>query len=116
MSLVPEEVLLQHRHNSDNARGASSRKRVELEIRRYESSRKFCVCCGSGTGAEDRGRDVVQLFAVLVGDDGTGGCASVRCDLKWRLGLKEKKGRRTYNDAMIIYAAHDCCACAGGFG
>lgn len=65
VSLVSEEVLLQHRHDSGNSGLAASGERMELEVGRDEGGREFGVCCGTGACAPDLRGDVVELFAVL---------------------------------------------------
>lgn len=79
--LVAEEVLLEKCHAGYDARLAACGQRVQLELRGDQGRGEFRVGGGAGTGAPDVGGDEVELFAVLVGDDGTGGGAGIGCDL-----------------------------------
>lgn len=70
VALVAEQVLLEQRHAGHDARLAARRQRVQLEVRRDQRRRELRVCGCAGARAPDLRRDVVQLLAVLVGDDG----------------------------------------------
>lgn len=82
VALVAEQVLLEQRHAGDHARLAARRERVQLQLRRDQRRGKLRVRRRARPRAPDVGRDVVQLLAVLVGDDGARRCARVGCDLK----------------------------------
>ena len=75
VALVPEQVLLEHRHARHDARLAACRQAVQLELRRDERCGELGVCGCAGACAPDLRCDVVQLFAVLVGYDWSG-CGS----------------------------------------
>lgn len=81
VSLVSEEVLLQHGHASGHARGSAGRQRVQFDVRADQCRGELGVCCRTSTGTPDLGRDVVKLFAVLIGDNGpargTGICSNL---------------------------------------
>lgn len=81
VALVPEQVLLQHRHARHDARLAARRERVQLQVRRDDGRRELRVRRRARARAPDLRRDVVQLLAVLVGDDGARGRTRVGCDL-----------------------------------
>jgi hypothetical protein len=66
MALVTEEVLFQHGHDGDDAWGPASGQGVELEVRGDEGGGEFSVGRCAGAGAEDRRRDVVEFFTVLM--------------------------------------------------
>lgn len=82
VTLVAEKVLLEHGHARHDARLAARRKRVQLELGGDQGRGEFGVGGGAGASAPDVGGDEVQLFAVLVGDDGARGGAGVGCDLE----------------------------------
>lgn len=65
MSLVAEQVLFEHGHASDDARGAACGEGVQFEIGADEGGGEFGVCCCSSAGAPDFRGDVVKFFAVL---------------------------------------------------
>ena len=100
VALVAEEVLFEQCHDSNDSRGAACAETVELEVRGCEGRSELCVCSCAGASTPDLGGDVVQLLAVFVGDDRTGGGAGVGGD----------------DDAILVYAAYDGCACRRGFG
>lgn len=77
VALVAEEVLLEHRHTGDHAGLAARRERMELEVGGDDGRGELGVRGGSGARAPDLRRDVMQLLAVFVGDDGAGGCSCV---------------------------------------
>lgn len=54
---------------------------MELELGTDNGGGEFRVGCGTGAGTPDLGGDVVQLFAVLVSDDGARGGSGVGGDL-----------------------------------
>lgn len=89
VSLVPEEVLLEHRHARHNPRRPPCRQRVQLNVGTDQRGRKLRVGGSSCARAPDLGSDIVQLLAVLIGDDrparGAGVCGdlgrSFRSDL-----------------------------------
>jgi hypothetical protein len=66
MSLVAEKVLFQHGHDGDDAWGPAGGQRVEFEVRGDEGGGEFGVGRCAGAGAEDRRRDVVEFFTVLM--------------------------------------------------
>lgn len=65
VTLVAEEVLFQHGHNSDDARRAAGGEGVEFEVGGDEGGGEFSVSGRAGAGAPDGGRDIVEFFAVL---------------------------------------------------
>ena len=71
MPLVTEQMLLEECHAGDDAGLAACGEGMQLELRRDESRRELRIGGGTGTGAPDLRGDVVQLFAVFVGDDRT---------------------------------------------
>ena len=68
VALVAEEVLFQHCHDGDDARGAAGGERVQFEVRGNERGGEFGVGGGAGAGAPDERGDVVEFLAVLGGD------------------------------------------------
>lgn len=68
--LVAEEVLLEHGHDGYHAGLAAGGEGMELELGGDEGGGELGVGGGTGTGAPDVGGDVMELFAVLVGDNG----------------------------------------------
>lgn len=81
MSLVLEEVLLEHSHAGDDAWLAPGREGVQLQLGGDDGGGELGVGCGSGAGAPDLRGDVVKLLAVLVGDDWAAGGSCVGGDL-----------------------------------
>jgi organic hydroperoxide reductase OsmC/OhrA len=67
VALIPEQMLLEHRHACHHAWFAACRERVQLKLRGDERGRELGVGGGSGSRAPDLGCDVVQLLAVLAG-------------------------------------------------
>lgn len=67
VALVAEEVLFEKGHHGDYAGLAAGAEGVELQVGGDQCGGEFGVGCGAGAGAPDRGRDVVQFFAVLGG-------------------------------------------------
>jgi hypothetical protein len=65
VTLVAEQVLLQHGHAGDDAWFAAGGEGVQFEVRRDDGGCEFRVCGGTGTGAPDLGGDVVEFLAVL---------------------------------------------------
>jgi hypothetical protein len=68
-------MLLQQRHDRDDAGLAACAEGVEFEVGGDEGGGEFGVGCGSGAGAPDTRGDVVEFFAVLgrlVGGAGRG--------------------------------------------
>jgi hypothetical protein len=65
VSLVAEEMLLEHGHTGDDSGFAAGGKRVQFEFGGDESGRKFGVCGGTGSSTPDLGGDVMELLAVL---------------------------------------------------
>lgn len=57
---------------------------MQLQLRRDQGRGEFRVGGGAGAGAPDVGGDEMELFAVLVGDDGARGGAGIGCDLERR--------------------------------
>lgn len=70
VALISEEVLLQHGHAGHDTRLATGGEGVQFQVRGDDGSCELGVCCGTGTGAPDLRGDVVQLLAILVGNDG----------------------------------------------
>lgn len=83
VALVAEEVLLEHRHDSDDARAAAGGEGVQLEVGGSDGGGELGVGSGAGAGAPDGGGYVMQLLAVFVCDDGARGRAGIGCDL-WK--------------------------------
>lgn len=71
VALVAEKMLLEEGHASDDAGLAAGGKGVQLQLRGNEGSRELGVGSGAGASTPYLGSNVVQLLAVLVGDDGT---------------------------------------------
>ena len=65
VSLVSEEVLLEHGHDGDDAGFAVGGEGVELEVGGDEGGGEFGVGGCTGAGAPNLGGDVVELLAVL---------------------------------------------------
>lgn len=65
VSLVAEEVLLEHSHACCDARLAACGEGVKFEVGRDESSGEFGVCSCTGAGTPDLWGDVMKLLAVL---------------------------------------------------
>ena len=63
--LVPEQVLLEHRHHRHHPRLAAGRQRVELEVGGDQGGREFSIGCCARTGAPYLWGDVVQFLTVL---------------------------------------------------
>ena len=65
MSLVAEEVLLEHCHAGHDSRFAAGGERVKLKFRRDEGGCEFGVCSSTSSSTPDLRGDVVELLAVL---------------------------------------------------
>ena len=65
VALVAEEVLFEHGHGGDDARGAARGEGVQFEVGGDERCGEFGVGGGAGAGAPDSGGEVVEFFAVL---------------------------------------------------
>lgn len=65
VTLVAEEMLLEHCHDGDDTWLAAGGESVEFEVGGHERGREFGICCCSGARAPYLGRDVVEFFAVL---------------------------------------------------
>lgn len=70
VALVAEQVLLEQRHAGHNAWLAARRQRMQLQVGRDQRCRELGVGGSAGARAPDLRRDVMQLLAVLVGDNG----------------------------------------------
>jgi hypothetical protein len=70
VALVAEQVLLEHRHAGHYAGLAAGREGVQLQLRADQGGCELGVGGRARARAPDVGRNVVQLLAVLVGDDG----------------------------------------------
>ena len=77
VALVAEEVLLQHRHARHHPRLAARRQRVQLQVRGDERGGEFRVGGRAGACAPDLRGDVVEFFAVLLGEKRWGGLVRV---------------------------------------
>jgi hypothetical protein len=82
VTLVLEEVLLEHGHAGDDAGLAAGGQGVQLEVGRDDCRGELGIRGRSGTGTPDLGGDVVKLLAVLVGNDGAGRRSCVGGDLE----------------------------------
>lgn len=82
VALVAEEVLLEHRHAGNDAGLAAGGHGVQLELRRDEGGGELGVGGRSSSGTPDLGSDVMELLAVLVGNDGAGRSSCVSGDLR----------------------------------
>lgn len=107
---------------------------MQLQLRGDERRRELGVGGRAGARAPNLRRDVVQLLAVLVGDDGSGGGSRIGGNLANDRGLaglgkslemdratlaraiREAEVTKTYHDAAIIYAADNSRTGAGGLG
>lgn len=67
VSLVAEEVLLEHGHTGHDSRLAAGGEGVELEFGGDEGGCEFGVCGGTGSGTPDLRGDIMELLAVLGG-------------------------------------------------
>ena len=65
MSLISEEVLLEHGHAGDDARLAACGEGVQLEVGRDDGRGELGVSGGTSTSAPDLRGNEVQLLAVL---------------------------------------------------
>lgn len=65
VTLVAEEMLFEHGHDSDDAWFAAGGEGVEFEVGGHECGGEFGVCGGTGTSTPDLRCDVVKLLAVL---------------------------------------------------
>jgi hypothetical protein len=65
VALVAEQMLLEHRHDGDDARFTAGGEGVEFEVRRDEGGGEFRVRCSTRACAPDLRRDVMELLAVL---------------------------------------------------
>lgn len=86
ITLIAEEVLLEHRHAGDDAGLTAGRHGMEFEVGGDERSGEFRVCRCSSSSAPDLRCDSVQLLAVLIGDDRARCCSGISCYLcktKW---------------------------------
>ena len=81
VALVLEQVLLQEGHAGDDAGLPAGGQGVQLELGGDEGGGELGIGGGSGTGAPDLRGDVVQLLAVLVGDDGAARGSRIGGDL-----------------------------------
>lgn len=66
VTLVAEEVLLEHCHDGDDARAATGGEGVQLNVGGDESGGEFGVCSCAGASTPDLRSNVVELFTVLV--------------------------------------------------
>jgi hypothetical protein len=65
VTLVAEQVLLQHGHAGNDAGLAASGEGVQFEVRGDDGRGELCVCGGTGTSAPNVRGDVVEFLAVL---------------------------------------------------
>jgi hypothetical protein len=65
VTLVAEQMLFEHGHDSDDARLAASGEGVEFEVGGHERSGELSVGGGTGTSTPDLRGDVMKLLAVL---------------------------------------------------
>jgi hypothetical protein len=65
VTLVAEQVLLQHRHASYHAGLASGGEGMKLEVGGNDGGGELGISGGSGTCAPDLGGYVVELLAIL---------------------------------------------------
>lgn len=65
VSLVPEEVLLQHRHAGDYSRRPACGERVQFDVGADQRRGEFGIGCCAGASAPDLRGNVVDFFAVL---------------------------------------------------
>ena len=68
VTLIAEEMLLEHGHAGNDAGFAAGGKGVQFEIRGDEGGSEFGVSGCAGAGAPDFGGNIVEFFAVLDGD------------------------------------------------
>jgi len=132
VALVAEQVLLEHGHAGDDAGLAAGGQGVQLELGADEGGCELGVGGGAGAGAPNVGRDVVQLLAVLVGDDGAGCGSCVGGDLERGVGVRLvgwlvlpgredlccllQACRATHHYTAVVYAPDNRRSCAGGLG
>lgn len=55
---------------------------MQLEIRRDQRRREFGIGSGTGASTPDLRGNIMQLLAVLVGNDGPGSGTGIGCDLR----------------------------------
>jgi len=65
VTLVTEQVLLQHGHAGDDAGLAASGEGVQFEVGGDDGGGELGVCGGTGTGTPNVRGDVVEFLAVL---------------------------------------------------
>lgn len=65
VALVPEKILLEHRHTGDDPRFPSGRECMKLKIRGDQGGGEFGICSGTGTCTPYLRSDIMQLLAVL---------------------------------------------------
>ena len=65
VALVPEQVLLEHRHHGDDARLAACGEGVQFKVGGDEGGGEFGVGGCAGAGTPYLGGDVVEFFTVL---------------------------------------------------
>lgn len=128
VALVAEEVLLEHGHACDDARFAASGEGVQFELGADQGGCELGVGGRAGAGAPDVGRNVVELLAVLVGDDRSRGCSCIGGDLEVKsanrlrfvgtMGGKgrERKSAETHHYTAVKYTSNNGCSCASRLG
>lgn len=65
VSLISEEMLLEHGHAGNNSWFAAGGEGVQLEFRGDECGCEFGICGGACSGTPDLRGDVMKLLAVL---------------------------------------------------
>ena len=65
VTLVTEQVLLQHGHAGNDAGLAAGREGVQFEVGGDDGGSELGVCGGTGTGTPNVRGDVVEFLAVL---------------------------------------------------
>jgi hypothetical protein len=65
VTLVAEQMLLQHGHAGNDAGLAAGGKGVQFEVGRDDGGGELGVCGGTGTSTPNVRGDVVELLAVL---------------------------------------------------
>jgi hypothetical protein len=65
VTLVPEEMLLKHSHDSGDSRFAARAEGVQLDVGGDEGGGEFGVCSCASACTPYLWRDVVELLAIL---------------------------------------------------
>lgn len=81
MALVTEKVLFEKGHAGDDAGFATRGEGMQLELGGDKGCSELSIGGGTRTSTPDLWRDVMELLAVLVGDDGAACGSGIGSDL-----------------------------------